>query len=111
MARTMQPGNDMQTQTTETRETATKFLGCFDSEEAYVQGLAKRIRREIETMISGTDGAIVDVRAYAPAKGDGWSVALSTEWAALKVFYQYRNGNTHMTKTANGWVVSVVPTR
>lgn len=79
--------------------------GRQEDEDKYVAGLERKLRPEVEKHI-GDAGKIVELTGYAPAKGGGWAVVLSTEYAALKLYYVYRRGNTHLEKRPNGWLVS-----
>jgi len=65
-----------------------------------------RLRSELERIIRGA-GQIVDLVAYAQAKGGGWTAVLDTEYAALKLYYVYRRSDTHLTKKGSTWVISV----
>jgi hypothetical protein len=65
-----------------------------------------RLRTEVERIIRGA-GKIVDLVAYAEAKGGGWSAVLDTEYAGLKLYYVYRRSDAHLDKKGSNWVVSV----
>lgn len=67
--------------------------------------ITPRLTAEIEKTIRGA-GKLLEVVAYAEAKGGGWAATLDTEYAALKLFYAWRRSDTHLTKKGNTWVVS-----
>ena len=50
--------------------------------------LHKALRREMDRII-GTAGEVVEVVCYEPAKGGGWCVVFSTEFAALRAYHAW----------------------
>ena len=78
-----------------------------DFEFEFTERMRHRLTETIEPIIKGTGGKVVDAQAYAPAKGGGWIVVLSNEYAALKVYYTYRHSKVNREKGPKGWAVSV----
>jgi len=74
--------------------------------DGYNVAILPGLRREVEKRIRGA-GKIVDLVAYAPAKGGGWTVVLDTEYAALKLYYYYRMSDVHLTEKGSTWIISV----
>lgn len=66
----------------------------------------RRLKQELNSIIKGTGGEIIEAELYEPAKGGGWAALFSSEYAALKVYYKWRHNNAHLTKTPRGWAVS-----
>ena len=67
-----------------------------------------KLIKEIRAIIKDA-GSVVEVVGYELAKGGGWAVVVSTEYAALKVYYAYRTCKINMEKCPNGWAVTVKP--
>jgi len=68
-----------------------------------------RLRAEVERHIQDS-GSVIELVAYAPAKGGGWVATLDTEYAALKLHYAYRHCvNVRMRRAWRhaGWSVSI----
>lgn len=73
----------------------------------------RRLRPHMAEIVKGA-GSVLDVVAYAEAKGGGFSVSFDTEYAALKAFYYYRHRDgvrLHKSPSRVGrdaqWVLSV----
>lgn len=66
--------------------------------------LANELARHV-----GDAGSVVLARMYEPEKGGGWAAILSTEYAALKVFYKYRHSDVRLDPNPRGWTVTCRP--
>lgn len=75
-------------------------------EDAMVEKIEKRLQADLGKLVQGA-GKIVEIRAYPPAKGGGWVAVLDKEYAALKVFYKYRQSDVSLSKVPAGWSVTV----
>jgi hypothetical protein len=69
---------------------------------------SNRLAAELTRLVQGA-GQVLHAVMYEPAKGGGWAAVLSTEYAALKVHYQYRHSNVSLAHSDKGWVVTVRP--
>jgi hypothetical protein len=65
---------------------------------------ARQLRAELKALVSQA-GDIVSVKINVAEKG--WTAVLSTEYAALKVYYHHRSANVAMDRVNEGWAVSV----
>lgn len=72
-----------------------------------VEQFKRRIIQEVTKHIHGA-GKVVDV--MTEGAGHGWLVVVDTEYAALKLYYVYRNSNPHLDKGPHGWAVSLPAT-
>jgi hypothetical protein len=66
----------------------------------------KALEDEINKHIKNT-GEVVAIRWDGPKGYGDWSVVLSTEYAALRLFYAYRMSDPKLTKAPGGWSVRV----
>lgn len=83
------------------------MAGALDHEEL-LKGLVPRLQAEMEKLIHGTGGKVIDVRVYSAGKAN-WSVVFDSEYAALRVAWAWRQSNPRLGKSSNlgGWYVSV----
>ena len=71
--------------------------------EAYKAEFSKHIKHA---------GVLLEVIVFEEAVGGGWAAILDTEYAALKLYYVYRNTpgvNFGESPNRGGWFVSVKP--
>lgn len=69
---------------------------------------SERLAKELAGVV-GDAGAVLVARLYEPEKGGGWAAVLSTEYAALKVFYKYRHSDVRLDANPRGWTVTCRP--
>lgn len=68
---------------------------------------SKKLAAVVSKIIDGA-GTPVDVRLYSEEDGGGWAAIVDTEYAALKLQYQYRYNNARIGKRADAtWYVAV----
>lgn len=80
----------------------------ISTEPDYEGAGSEKVKRVVETLIRGTDGKVLEAVMYPPEKGGGYSVVLSSEWAALRCWYHHKdNKKANLDKTPKGWVFSV----
>lgn len=67
---------------------------------------SRRLEAELKRIVQDA-GEVIFANLYEPAKGGGWAAVISTEYAALKIYFQYRHSNVHLVHDDKGWIITV----